>query len=257
MNVPLRLKSLLVGTPVGRFGDKARTQYRRLRLIKYPELSELYEEPEAVDAFLDKSLRTNSCCIDVGAHIGSFTANLRRKCPDGRIIAFEPSPIKCMWLRRRFPTVEVIEAAVSDRNGVEEFCEDLPGRICGRLTSVDPIAGVNRHNVNVCRLDDSLRDLNRIDLLKLDIEGGELAALRGARGLLKRHRPIILFECGSEYETTLRRREIFDLLVESDYTIFTPRELLFGKGPLSFDEFRKCGLYPFRAFNFIAKPYFS
>ena len=162
-----------------------------------------------------------------------------------------------MWLRRRFPTVEVIEAAVSDKNGVEEFCEDLPGRICGRLTSVDPIAGVNRHNVNVCRLDDALRDLNKIDLLKLDIEGGELAALRGARGLLKRHRPIILFECGSEYETTLRRREIFDLLVESDYTIFAPRELLFGKGPLSFDEFRKCGLYPFRAFNFIAKPCFS
>jgi hypothetical protein len=39
-----------------------------------------------------------------------------------------------------------------------------------------------------------------------------------------------------------------------NYDVFTFGDFLHDKGPLGFDEFRKCGIYPFRAFNFVALP---
>ena len=92
-----------------------------------------------------------------------------------------------------------------------------------------------------------------MDLLKLDIEGGKLAALKGATAILNRWHPSILFECGSEYAPNKpSRRDLFDFLADQGYRIYSFGDFLFDKGPMGFDEFQRCGLYPFRAFNFIA-----
>ena len=90
------------------------------------------------------------------------------------------------------------------------------------------------------------------------MEGGELAALEGARKIIQAWHPSLIFECGSEYflhANKLDRRHLYDLIVdEFDYDIFCFGDFLFNKGNMAFDEFRKCGLYPFRAFNFIGLP---
>ena len=49
------------------------------------------------------------------------------------------------------------------------------------------------------RLDDELADAERIALLKCDIEGADLFAMRGARGLLEKHRPLVVIEIDSWY----------------------------------------------------------
>ncbi len=96
----------------------------------------------------------------------------------------------------------------------------------------------------------------RLDLIKLDVEGAELAALHGAARVVDKFHPTIIFECGSEYglvEQRLSRRDLYNfIIVDLKYNIFTFVDFLFDKGPMSFGEFEKCGLYPFRAFNFIA-----
>lgn len=96
----------------------------------------------------------------------------------------------------------------------------------------------------------------RVDLIKLDIEGGEFEALLGAKRVIGKWRPALIFECGSEYylkSQNLRRRDLYDLVTgEFGYEIFSFGDFLSNKGCLAFEEFLKCGLYPFRAFNFVA-----
>ena len=62
-------------------------------------------------------LREDSNCIDVGANRGVILAEMCRVAPGGRHIAFEPTPIKARWLRKKFPEVQVEEVAVSDVAG--------------------------------------------------------------------------------------------------------------------------------------------
>ena len=223
------------------------------QIIWHPELAELYLEPKRIRETLGKVVEDSSCCIDVGAHLGSFTAMLVQHSPRGRIAAFEASPTKCTWLRKKFPTVAIYECAVSNKVGVSQFCESARSGY-SRLAGSQPLKDSVQYSVNTCRLDDVLGDFPRIDFIKLDIEGSELAALQGASNIIGRHRPMIMFECGSEYEPSLDRKELFELLLKFGYSVFTVSDFLFDKEPLSFVEFRKCGLYPFRAFNFIATP---
>ena len=89
-------------------------------------------------------------------------------------------------------------------------------------------------------------------LIKIDVEGAEEAALRGAMGTLRHHRPIVLFEHGrgsaDVYGTTPGR--IHDLLVgELDYRIYD----LDGGGPYSREEFERTYEAVERV-NFVARP---
>jgi hypothetical protein len=112
--------------------------------------------------------------------------------------------------------------------------------------------------VEVRTLDQLLLDEPKIDFIKLDIEGGELNALKGATETIGQHKPVVLFECGataSLNEVNVSRRDLFEFITgKLGYQVFTYSDFLHNKGPLSFDEFRKCGIYPFKAFNFVAIP---
>ena len=209
---------------------------------------------------LERILTKDSCGVDVGCHIGSFLSSLIKYAPDGRHAAFEPSAAKSEMLKRRFRAAKIYQCAVSDVAGAAVFQEDClrPGysRLEGAVKS--SAAGTTSYVVTTSRLDDLFLETDRLDLIKLDIEGGELAALRGAVQVINRFRPKMLFECGSEYslkESMIDRQELYNFVTRDlNYDIFTYTDFLFDKGPLGFDEFRKCGLYPFRAFNFIALP---
>jgi FkbM family methyltransferase len=259
MSVSLYLKSLIIGTSLEEAAKKLRWLFGIKQRLNHPELWELYLEDQRLPLVLQKVLSENSCGVDVGCHIGSFLSLLTRYAPRGRHIAFEPSQLRGGHLKDRFPNATIHTCAVSDVAGVTMFQEDYarPGfsRLQGTVTASKP--NTKSYEVETCRLDDILLRETRIDLLKLDIEGGELAALRGAVKSIRRFKPTILFECGSEYdmdEKKLSRHMLYEFITQDlSYEIFSFVDFLFGKGPMTFDEFRKCGLYPFRAFNFIAR----
>jgi FkbM family methyltransferase len=249
----LQMKSAIVGTPVERLGLMLRWGLNARQRYKHPELWSLYLEERCGEAILRKVMKANSCAVDVGAHIGSVTNLLRTIAPQGHHIAIEPSSRKASWLTRKFPDVEVHCVAASDQDGVAYFDGDLEYWRCGRLSSA-----TTSHEVQTRRLDTIICD-RRVDLIKVDVEGFELNVLRGATLTISKHQPTLLFECGSEYELLERdisRRALYDFLTdEVGYSIQSYADFLFGKGPMQFDEFRRCGLYPFRAFNFVALPY--
>ena len=155
-------------------------------------------------AFVGRFLRTGMTALDIGAHPGLYTLLASKRVgPSGRVYAFEPSPRERRALRwnlglNRCKNVVIEEMAlgnVEDEgnlyvvDGHETGCNSLrPPAVPG------PTWGVP---VRIGTLDQWLetKRVKTVDFIKMDVEGGELSALRGAERLLdRRPRPVILVE---------------------------------------------------------------
>jgi FkbM family methyltransferase len=142
---------------------------------------------------LQRLLRRGDVFYDLGAHTGLFTLlGARLAGPAGRVVAFEPNTVNVVNLRRhlalnKLNNVVVVEAAVSNRRGQIGFAP-AASNYMGRLDAD------GTQSVAVTTLDDFLTE-NQVpppNVIKLDIEGAEADALRGAAKLLEVHHPKIL-----------------------------------------------------------------
>jgi FkbM family methyltransferase len=251
----LMFKSMIMRTIIGAVGLRLRWHLGAFRRYRHPELWELYLEEQRLPLVLAKLLRNDSCVVDVGAHIGSFLRLALKYAPNGQHWAFEASPTKAHWLHVRFPNVKVVAVGVACRSGTAVFSEDYERPGFSSLVQA-PAAAIASKAIEVPtrRLDDELEGTQRLDLIKLDIEGGELDALCGAVSLIQRLKPAIIFESGTVYPSG-QHRALFEFITNTlSYEIFGLADFLFDKGAMSFSEFQKCGMYPFRGFNFVALP---
>ncbi len=154
--------------------------------------------------FVERFVQPGMTVLDVGSHHGLYTLLASRRVgASGRVLTFEPSPRERRKLRlhlalnlagnaRLEPLAlgsENGEADFHQVNGVETGCNSLrPPAV------LDP---VRRLRVSVARLDDVLqrKGIERVDFIKLDVEGAELAVLEGAEKLLQQPpRPVMLIE---------------------------------------------------------------
>ncbi len=140
----------------------------------------------------EKIVSPGSIVFDVGANVGFYTmlaSVLVGK--GGSVYAFEPVPRNLHFLKRhmqmnRLKNVTVVEAAVSDYGGKAAF-DVGAGPAVGRLETHGQL------EVEVVNLDGLIKNgkVPPPDFIKLDIEGGEGAALRGARSTLAQSHPTI------------------------------------------------------------------
>lgn len=169
---------------------------------------------------LSSLLRPGDIFVDVGANIGLMTVHASQTVGrNGRVIAFEPNPATREMLRsncllNRCENVQIMAQAAGSK--VEKaLIYDDPGSNRGRASLVRPAEAAAGHAVDVVRLDDALEDIDPIRLIKLDIEGFELEALRGALKILRRPgSPILIIECSAERENSHGKgiKPIYDLL---------------------------------------------
>jgi FkbM family methyltransferase len=131
--------------------------------------------------------------FDVGAHAGFYTLLAARLAgPGGSVISFEPDPANLVALRRHIEVnglanVTVIPAAVSDNGGRGRFRRDSGGHQ-GHL---DPAGDIEVQTVQL----DTLWIESAVPpprLIKIDVEGEEVAVIRGARQLLCECKPVVL-----------------------------------------------------------------
>lgn len=138
---------------------------------------------EAVECLQEMTPRGGRV-LDLGTHVGSFT--LAAAALGYEVVGVEASPRNASLLqasleRNGFDRVRLIHAAVSDRPGTLEFAQGGPYGHVGR-----PGEGVPTVAVRALRLDDLLSELgwDRVDFIKMDIEGSEVAGLRGMSRLI-------------------------------------------------------------------------
>jgi len=257
MSLSLYIKHRLVGTMAGRWLDAARWVLRGRRRNRHPELAEVFYDELLTPRVLDRVLRPDSCCVDVGCHVGSMLHEMTRRAPAGTHFAMEASPSKAGWLRRRYPRVRVFDVAVGEREGEIEFHENLSRP--GFSSLAKPKAEGDRvrsYKAPLARLDDLLPDDQRIDFVKIDVEGAELGVLRGAERAIERWRPVILFESGpgGAERCGFSRGELFEFFAARGYDVLLLKSFLHDREPLDAEAFDRCHVYPFRAFNFVAAP---
>jgi FkbM family methyltransferase len=163
------------------------------------------QEP-AVEQAIRLRLKPGDVFIDAGANIGFYTilaSNLVR--PGGCLVAVEMMPDTAAILREhielnRAENVRVIEAALADRAG-QSVTASAPRGKCGQARLGDGNSGPVVF-VTTATLAAVVGDLPRVALMKLDIEGAEVLALRGAGDALRRIEAIIFEAWGPETDAT-------------------------------------------------------
>jgi FkbM family methyltransferase len=237
------IKGLIRKSPLG---PLAVSVYRALFPPKEAALHELNTRyDEETSEVMKRVLRSDSCCIDIGAHGGSILQEMIRFSPLGTHYAFEPLPHLAAHLRTTFPTVRVFEAAVSNETGTSQFVhvENEPAYSGLRQRIYDrPDPALRPITVNVVLLDDVIQNEQSVDFIKIDIEGGEFHALLGAARTIHRCHPFIVFEAGlnSTGQYGVEPDELYQLITDQlGYQLSTMRRWLTGQSPYRQSEFRE------------------
>jgi FkbM family methyltransferase len=183
--------------------------------------------------FVERFLRPRMTVLDIGAHHGLYSLLASKKVgPQGRVIAFEPSPRERRALRLNLAlnwsrNVSVYKVALGSEAGEADFfVVEGTETGCNSLRPPDLKAGTYRPiRVRVAVLDDWLREhkIEFVDFIKIDVEGAELEVLRGASKLLStRPRPVVLIEV-AEIRTApwgYSARETIHLMQKMGYVWF-------------------------------------
>ena len=166
--------------------------------VGQPLLATRQYEPH-VCAALRRALRPGMTFIDIGANIGFFTMFAAAIVgAAGRVFALEPfqSNLKLLYLNAQlngFAQVTILPFAASDEPRLLAF-DNVASN--GQVSPLRPdlafVLGTTL--VYGARLDDALREVGTVDVIKIDVEGAEYRALRGATALLARSRPTIVSE---------------------------------------------------------------
>ena len=185
--------------------------------------------PECELRYLNNLSRNSlDTSIDVGAALGSYTWVLNRK--SKKVYAFEPNAShiniikKCLFNTR----ITLVKAAIGESCG--KFPMYTPGldviaHHSATLSLINPIIktpGTIITEVNQITLDsyfkNNLKINQKIDLIKIDVEGYELEVLHGAINIIKNHNPVIICEIETRHNTDYEK--VFMLLNNCNYKCY-------------------------------------
>ena len=181
-------------------------------------------EPRVVDT-LTRLIPESGVAIDVGAHYGYHALVMARRAGSaGRVTAFEAQPnlagaIRRAARRNRLGQLEVVARAVAAEPG-EALLEVSGNDSMARLLDGSNTTGRSRA-VRATSLDTwaANQPLERLDLVKIDVEGGELDVLRGARQLLQRWRPALVVELHRRNDLPHHPEDVTAWLAEAGYRV--------------------------------------
>lgn len=194
---------------------------------------------------MKRKLNMQSNCIDVGVLDGEILDKFLKISPEGKHFGFEPIPEKYEKLQKKYskkPKVSIINAALSNENGRTSF---------NYVTSNPSYSGIRKRRydrpdeqdtsieVNLRTLDSFLDELPEISMIKIDVEGAEYLVMEGATNLLKRDKPLLVFEHGEGGSDAynIGPEQMFSLLSSMDYRVFLMRDWLKKGSPLTEKEF--------------------
>ena len=197
----------------------------RVRFFPSSVSSQVWVYPERVteeEAFVAETLRPGDTYVDVGANVGLLALRASSVVgPAGKVVAVEAHPRTATFLRENvamngFDNVQVESCAVGETRGTVSFSS----RRSDDQNAVDPAR--TGMEVPLVPLDELFPEsrIPRVQLLKIDVEGFELPALRGATALLRRV-DRILIESSARHSARYGYdpREVYALLRQAGFRL--------------------------------------
>jgi FkbM family methyltransferase len=157
-------------------------------LLKYG----CYPHQVAEDRIVSSIVKPDTVVFDIGANIGWYSCLMHRLTKGrGVIVAVEPMPRALRLLRKSADSrsdIQVVPCAIGEASGYAHLCE-------ARFLDFSQVQYSSAGEVQVVTIDDLAGQFGHPDFIKIDVEGAELMALRGAVQTLSNARPpFILFE---------------------------------------------------------------
>lgn len=198
-------------------------------------------DADTVPAAILAHLPVGGVALDIGANLGEWTLPLARATGGtGRVIAIEPNPTVADALRltlniNDMSQCKVLQCALSDRPGAGQLHLNEANSGMARLGVPDRDGGTVGVDVTTCDALAARERIERLDFVKIDVEGHERQVLEGGRDTLARFHPALVIETG--HEEAADRAVIADLLEGLGYR---PVAVLFDHGalPASFADYR-------------------
>jgi FkbM family methyltransferase len=179
--------------------------------------------------FLQHYLQPGSTVFDVGANLGDWSQRALLLQPTTNLFCFEPIPIQFQRLYSRISpySTNLFKLALSDQPGRKTIRflnqEDWGGSTFYFRKDHIPF-DMKTMEVEVETLDRmcSLHQINKIDFLKIDVEGNELNVLKGAKELLDHHKvTVVQFEYGATFpDAGVLLYDVMRLLTAAGYVLF-------------------------------------
>jgi len=154
---------------------------------------------------LKKFVKPGDIFLDIGANIGYFSLLVANNIPTAKVISFEPVNDLFQKLRNNisindFKNITAINAAVGELNEERElFLSGSDNLGMSSFQQPENFSG-KREMVKVVTIDEWFKraGLAKIDIIKLDVEGSEFAALKGMKEVSQNFKPIIIVEINPE-----------------------------------------------------------
>ena len=184
---------------------------------------------------LSRLIRPNSIVCDVGANFGFYAVMIGQQlAPPGRVLAFEPSAETLSRLRTNIrlndleSMVTAVPLALSDHEGTGFLANATPEHLgIAKDNSGSKALASHGEKISVGTLDRvcSEQKIERLDLIKIDVEGHEMSVLRGASETIKHFKPVLMLECNDVALTNsgTSAQEMTDTLRSLGYQLFVSR----------------------------------
>ncbi|MGD6818503.1 FkbM family methyltransferase [Metabacillus sp. 84] len=151
---------------------------------------------------LKKIIRHESVCLDIGANIGLISLALSYLAKEGQVYSFEPSKTNFPFLVQtiednHIKNISPINVGVYDRNTNINFCEIGAGGGGWSFVFDETKIDATPNEIIPCiKLDDWVQNTNvqKVDFIKIDIEGSEIKAIQGASNTIKKWKPDLIVE---------------------------------------------------------------
>ncbi|MDQ1097160.1 MULTISPECIES: FkbM family methyltransferase [Chryseobacterium] len=166
-------------------------------------------EPELV--WIKEYLSADAVIFDIGANVGTFLYQLEDHLQHENIFGFEPNEALHKRLMRLFPNMRIFPVALSDENTTATFKVPVINgqKVASRgtlNTSYKEKGEEKSHteNVTVVKLDywTAQLPIQRLDFIKIDVEGNEMKTLAGARNTIARFSPTLMVEMEQRHHDT-------------------------------------------------------
>jgi FkbM family methyltransferase len=162
---------------------------------------------DEINKLIRISLKKGGNALDIGGNIGLQSIRMSQCAGDtGKVYSFEPldylrEKFKANTLLNKTTNITLFPFALSDKEGEANFAIDPAAWNQGTFSLGRAGEGTDRQQVRIKVADDisEIRDLDSLDLIKIDVEGFEYQVLRGLKNTIQRHQPRIIFEYDEHY----------------------------------------------------------